>query len=274
MMGTPEYMAPEVLEGVRPDARADVYALGVMMYKLLTGRVPFSGGHVAIAQQMVSSRPAPPSQVAPAGTSVAPQVDALILKAIRREREERTASMVELLVALRACRDAEPPVRESPAAEEVTTAPVLRSEPLPPTVVSPPAPRTAPLQRVELALSQSELSEESTLRRDNSRPVEPITDVKPAPQESAPADDVTDRAAVAPQVAVSPTPSSPSIRKSTLGGLLSDSPGLRSWPGHRSPRAPKLQNRKARRRRYFPLRTRCRRRTVRPRRPSWHKPRL
>lgn len=225
MMGTPEYMAPEVLEGVRPDVRADVYALGVMMYKLLTGRVPFSGGYIAIAQQMASSRPVPPSQVPGARVNVTPQVDALILKAIRHEREERTASMAELIAALRASLDAERPVSEAPAAADMTTVPILRTKP-PLPVASHPGPGAALPQRGASAPLQSQLGEESTLRRDNSRPVDPITDVKPVRPERAAASGVTDRAEVPPQAVGSSSPVPRSIRRLAGGGLLVGFAGL------------------------------------------------
>jgi serine/threonine protein kinase len=42
-MGTPEYVAPELIRGLPPDARVDIYAVGVILYRLLTGRVPFAG---------------------------------------------------------------------------------------------------------------------------------------------------------------------------------------------------------------------------------------
>lgn len=100
-MGTAEYMAPELFRG-QADARVDVYALGILIFKLLTGRTPFPGGHMEVSTQLLLRDPDPPSRVAPPGISIPPEVDQFILRAIARERADRIPSMVILRAELRA----------------------------------------------------------------------------------------------------------------------------------------------------------------------------
>ena len=86
-MGTPDYMAPEQIQGKRGDARTDIYALGIILYEMLTGTVPFHGENsLSVMHQHMTSTPIPPSQLNP---SIPPGVEAIILKTLRRDPEER-----------------------------------------------------------------------------------------------------------------------------------------------------------------------------------------
>jgi serine/threonine-protein kinase len=100
VLGTPAYMAPEVLHGVRDaDARTDVWALGVMLFELLAGRRPFvaTGPHVFI---VIATTNAPPlAEVAP---DVDRDVAAIVDRCLRRDVAERFATAAELAAALSA----------------------------------------------------------------------------------------------------------------------------------------------------------------------------
>jgi len=96
ILGTLDYMAPEVLTGALPGRHGDVYALGVVLYELLTGRVPFAGedreARVAAAQR--GNRSPPPASDVVAG--VPPELDAVIARALHSDPSERYASAGEL----------------------------------------------------------------------------------------------------------------------------------------------------------------------------------
>jgi eukaryotic-like serine/threonine-protein kinase len=94
IMGTPEYMAPEQVSGKKVDERADVYSLGIILYELFTGKVPFTGpSAIAIGFQQMKDFPPPP-------TSVNPQIPAaleqVILKALQKDPMQRHRSVAEL----------------------------------------------------------------------------------------------------------------------------------------------------------------------------------
>ncbi len=98
VMGTPAYMSPEQCEGRGSvDLRTDVYALGIVVYEMLTGRVPFIGeGYGEILVQHLTQPPVPPSQY----RMLPPHVEAVVLKALEKRAELRYPTMEEMMRAL------------------------------------------------------------------------------------------------------------------------------------------------------------------------------
>lgn len=100
LMGSPYYMAPEQWSDEEPDARADIYSLGIILYQMIAGEVPFRGSSVpSIMKKHLTS---PPPALAERGvTNVAPAVEEVIRKALAKEPEERFASVEIFINALR-----------------------------------------------------------------------------------------------------------------------------------------------------------------------------
>ena len=97
-IGTPEYMAPEQGMGEKVDARADIYALGVMLYEMVTGRKPYRADTpMAVMLKKASEPLPPPTRYIP---SLPPAVEGVILKALARQPEQRYASMDQFAAAL------------------------------------------------------------------------------------------------------------------------------------------------------------------------------
>lgn len=97
--GTAEYMAPEQCAGnSNVDARTDVYALGVLLYEMLTGRPPFFGPTPDVLQAHLALRPPPPSDFAP----VPPALEEVVLRCLAKERARRPEDAGALAQALRA----------------------------------------------------------------------------------------------------------------------------------------------------------------------------
>ncbi|MBZ5712555.1 serine/threonine protein kinase [Nannocystis pusilla] len=100
IFGTPTYMSPEQAQGMRVDHRADVYAVGVILYELVTGKVPFTADNfMGILTKHMFEDPPSPSEAAPE-TVILPEVEALILKAMQKDRGLRFQSMRELMDAI------------------------------------------------------------------------------------------------------------------------------------------------------------------------------
>lgn len=95
--GTPHYMSPEQILGEPLDARTDLYSLGITMYEMLTGRVPFTKGD--IGYHHVHTPPPSLSSVLP---SIHPELEKIVMKCIAKKREERFQTAVELFEALKA----------------------------------------------------------------------------------------------------------------------------------------------------------------------------
>lgn len=92
-MGTPDYISPEQVKGKRGDARSDIYALGVMLYEMLTGKVPFTGPNAfVIMNDRLLNNPVPPREIDP---SISPQLQEIIYRALEREPSKRYQSARE-----------------------------------------------------------------------------------------------------------------------------------------------------------------------------------
>ncbi len=103
-MGSPHYIAPEQARNQSPDQRCDIYSLAVLMYHMVTGRVPFTAANpVDIILKHLHEPPVPPRQLRP-DLNIDPNLEAIILKAMAKDREHRYQSMDELLAALKIVR--------------------------------------------------------------------------------------------------------------------------------------------------------------------------
>jgi serine/threonine-protein kinase len=101
VFGTPHYMSPEQASGGEVDQRADVYALGIMMYEMLTGRVPFEAEtYMGVLSKHLYLDPEPPSQIV-ADSSIG-ALEGVVMRCLKKRPDERYPSMSELLDDLRA----------------------------------------------------------------------------------------------------------------------------------------------------------------------------
>jgi serine/threonine-protein kinase len=98
IMGTAQYLSPEQAQGHAVTAPSDLYSIGVILYELLTGVVPFEGETaVAIAFKQVSAQPRPPSEINPA---VPPSLDAVVMRAMAKDPAARFADAEEFIAVL------------------------------------------------------------------------------------------------------------------------------------------------------------------------------
>ncbi len=99
LMGSPFYMAPEQWSDEEPDSRADIYSLGIILYQMLSGDVPFKGS--SIPSIMKKHLTLPPPSFQSVGVQVPPQIEAVVRHALEKEIEARTATVEDFLREIR-----------------------------------------------------------------------------------------------------------------------------------------------------------------------------
>jgi serine/threonine-protein kinase len=92
IMGTPAYMSPEQCQGARVDQRADIYSLGVILYQMFAGRLPFEGTFAELFAQHLTATPPPPTRFVP----LPPALEWLILRCLEKSPEQRPGSAAAL----------------------------------------------------------------------------------------------------------------------------------------------------------------------------------
>src|ERR1700704_3135890 len=159
LMGSPFYMAPEQWSDDPPDARADIYSLGVMLFQMLSGEVPFKGSSIpAIMKKHLTNEV--PSLVS-RGVEVPPQVEAVIRHALEKEPKYRTPSADEFVNELRAAMaTASATLKRTGETSEIDPSKTIVSPPMSEHVTTPPTGSTTAFDPLAGTISAAALREE------------------------------------------------------------------------------------------------------------------
>jgi serine/threonine protein kinase/tetratricopeptide (TPR) repeat protein len=139
MIGTPEYMSPEQVEGKEVDQRSDIYSLGVILYEMVTGRVPFEGDTpFTIGVKHKSEEPKDPKEL---NAQLPEDLNLVILRCLEKDKEKRYQSAGEVRAELMRIEEGIPstervvPKRKPTAAKEITVTFSLRKFLIPALVI-------------------------------------------------------------------------------------------------------------------------------------------
>jgi serine/threonine-protein kinase len=210
-MGSPHYIAPEQARNQSPDQRCDIYSLGVLLYHMLTGRVPFTApAPVDIILKHLHDAPVPPRQLRP-DLQIAPELQRIVLRCMAKGREQRYQSMDELLVHLKAVR-AHLTGISAPHSVPPQTGPQPQAKPITPGMIA----QTPPTPQPGLRTPSQPMS---ALRSTPARGTPHATKPPPPPPEAMLDDDLAPLGRVVP--GRSPRPSLAALsRLPVIGRLL------------------------------------------------------
>jgi serine/threonine-protein kinase len=226
VVGSLYYVSPEQLLGRKLDGRADVYALGVALYEMLTGQRPFLGKNLGELSHAILLGPlTPPSSLE---SSIPAALEAALLKAMERDREQRYSSAGEFEAALRQCMIAAPSPERKALPHQSITLPALKPELRPERKLAAqqgaaaPAPIPDPQQERQVAYQQMPATPLPTVEpRPERRPTPP----QPTGASTAPAESKPEPKKVPPQPTASP-PAPPGARPWQLSGRPRPDPSL------------------------------------------------
>ncbi len=164
MMGTSSYLSPEQAQGRPADERSDLYSLGVVLFEMLTGRLPFRGeSDLAVAMQHVSSAPSNPRSLAP---GVSEALAGVVLRALSKDPGDRYRTAEEFAAALRA---ASRPAKDG-GAVAASHSDAAVSPPPPPPAAPDPSPATVRQSVSGLAQTTADASEAPPYHQPDVRP--------------------------------------------------------------------------------------------------------
>lgn len=205
VIGTALYMAPEQVRGERPDERADIYSLGVMLFETVAGRRPFDGDSAITIMMKHVNEPVPDVRTLRAETPE--QFVAVIEKAMAKAPEDRFQTAAEMAAALRAMRETAAPgstvVEAQPESTVVEVAPEA-------TVVEPAAPATPEAAPPPTAAQE--------IASGAAPPPEPVVETPPEPVVKEPPPVAAE--APTPEAAASPAEDGKSRRPLLIGGAI------------------------------------------------------